>query len=79
MQKPLIKSENKEITQFENQIHDIGVQLSLIKSLANFLYFGLSSDNVIEQSDNSNLASVLSDMIDDVYNKFNKFETEVNI
>lgn len=79
MKKNFLTAINSDIFTVENQLHDIGNQLSVIKSLANFLYLGLSGESEMELSDNSNLASILYSMIDDVNNKFNNLEIEVNI
>ncbi len=79
MKRNFLTTINSDTFNIENQLHDIGTQLSIIKSLANFLHLGLSGESEMELADNSNLASILYSMIDDVNNKFNNFETEVNI
>ncbi len=65
--------------QIEEELHDIGIDLTLIESIANVMECSINDEYDINQVDIANLLIVMKRLIKIVIDKYDKIECCLNI
>ena len=68
-----------KISKIENQMLDVGIQISIIRSLANILLETFYTGDNLRPHDPQSLAIVINDLISKLRNDFNNIEKTLKI
>lgn len=65
--------------QLEEEFHDVGIDLTLLESLAKVMDCSINDEFNISQVDIANLAIVMNRLIKSIKSKYDKIESFLNI
>ncbi len=68
-----------EIDKIENKIQSVGIDLSILNSLVNFLNYGIEDGSEFNNADIANLAIQISRMTKSIISKYDTIEQILDI